>query len=41
MPLQVGVLQFPIAAANAVILLGTVLLMIVALMRAVDLRKEL
>jgi putative spermidine/putrescine transport system permease protein len=38
---QAGVLQFPIAAANAVILLGTVLLMIVALMRAVDLRKEL
>jgi putative spermidine/putrescine transport system permease protein len=38
---QAGVLQFPIAAANAVILLGTVLLMIVALMRAVDLRKQL
>ena len=38
---QAGVLQFPAAAANAVVLLGTVLLMIVALMRLVDLRKEL
>jgi putative spermidine/putrescine transport system permease protein len=38
---QAGVLQFPAAAANAVILLGTVLLMVVALMRLVDLRKEL
>jgi putative spermidine/putrescine transport system permease protein len=38
---QAGYLQFPAAAANAVILLGTVLLMIVALMRLVDLRKEL
>jgi putative spermidine/putrescine transport system permease protein len=38
---QAGVLQFPAAAANAVVLLGAVLLMIVALMRLVDLRKEL
>jgi putative spermidine/putrescine transport system permease protein len=38
---QAGYLQFPAAAANAVILLGTTLLMIVALMRLVDLRKEL
>ena len=38
---QAGVLQFPAAAANAVILLGFTLLMIVALMRLVDLRKEL
>lgn len=38
---QAGYLQFPAAAANAVILLATVLLMIVALMRTVDLRKEL
>lgn len=38
---QAGVLQFPAAAANAVVLLLTVLLMIWALMRLVDLRKEL
>lgn len=38
---QAGVLQFPAAAANAVVLLGVVLLMIAALMRLVDLRKEL
>jgi putative spermidine/putrescine transport system permease protein len=38
---QAGVLQFPAAAANAVVLLLTVLLMIVAMMRLVDLRKEL
>jgi putative spermidine/putrescine transport system permease protein len=38
---QAGYLQFPAAAANAVILLGFTLLMITALMRLVDLRKEL
>jgi putative spermidine/putrescine transport system permease protein len=38
---QAGVLQFPAAAANAVILLIVVLMMIWALMRLVDLRKEL
>jgi putative spermidine/putrescine transport system permease protein len=38
---QAGYLQFPAAAANAVILLLTVLLMIWALMRLVDLRREL
>jgi putative spermidine/putrescine transport system permease protein len=38
---QASVLQFPAAAANAVILLSVVLLMIWALMRLVDLRKEL
>jgi putative spermidine/putrescine transport system permease protein len=38
---QAGVLQFPAAAANAVILLLAVLMMIWALMRLVDLRKEL
>jgi putative spermidine/putrescine transport system permease protein len=38
---QAGYLQFPAAAANAVVLLATVLLMIVALTRLVDLRKEL
>jgi putative spermidine/putrescine transport system permease protein len=38
---QAGVLQFPAAAANAVILLIVVLMMIWSLMRLVDLRKEL
>ena len=38
---QAGYLQFPAAAANAVILLAVVLMMIMALMRLVDLRKEL
>lgn len=38
---QASYLQFPAAAANAVILLATVLLMIVALTRWVDLRREL
>jgi len=38
---QTSYLQFPIAAANAVILLAVVLLMIAALLRLVDLRKEL
>ncbi len=34
-------LQFPAAAANAVVLLAVVLMMIWALMRLVDLRREL
>ena len=38
---QTSYLQFPLAAANAVILLAAVLMMIVALMRLVNLRKEL
>lgn len=38
---QASYLQFPAAAANAVILLAVVLGMIAALMRLVDLRKEL
>jgi putative spermidine/putrescine transport system permease protein len=38
---QASYLQFPIAAANAVILLAVVLMMITALMRLVNLRKEL
>ncbi len=38
---QAGYLQFPAAAANAVILLAVVLLMIMAMTRLVDLRKEL
>ena len=38
---QAGYLQFPAAAANAVVLLAVVMLMIAALMRLVDLRREL
>ena len=38
---QAGYLQFPAAAANAVVLLGVVLLMITALLRLVNLRREL
>ncbi|MFT3818181.1 MAG: ABC transporter permease [Rubrivivax sp.] len=38
---QAGVLQFPAAAANAVVLLAAVLLMVAAMLRTVDLRKEL
>ncbi|MFT8244298.1 ABC transporter permease [Roseomonas sp. BN140053] len=38
---QMSYLQFPIAAANAVVLLAVVLLMIWALTRLVDIRREL
>jgi putative spermidine/putrescine transport system permease protein len=38
---QASYLQFPLAAANAVVLLAVVLLIIAALTRMVDLRKEL
>ncbi|HWK45441.1 MAG TPA: ABC transporter permease [Stellaceae bacterium] len=38
---EMSLLQYPTAAATAIILLITVLLMIAALMRAVDIRKEL
>ncbi|WP_298957675.1 ABC transporter permease [uncultured Methylobacterium sp.] len=38
---QMAYLQFPAAAANAVVLLGAVLLVIVALTRLIDLRREL
>ena len=38
---QASVLQFPAAAANAVVLLAVVLLMVAALTRLVDLRREL
>jgi len=38
---QTSYLQFPMAAANAVILLGVTLMMVFALTRVVDLRKEL
>ena len=38
---QMSSLQFPAAAANAVVLLGAVMLMILAMTRLIDLRKEL
>jgi len=38
---QTSYLQFPMAAANAVILLATTLMMVWALTRVVDLRREL
>ncbi len=39
--IELSYLQFPPAAANAIVLLGVVILMIIALMRIVDIRKEL
>lgn len=38
---ELSYLQFPPAAANAIVLLSIVILMIVALMRVVDIRREL
>jgi putative spermidine/putrescine transport system permease protein len=38
---QTSYLQFPLAAANAVILLATVLLIVWSLTRVVDIRREL
>lgn len=38
---QINALQFPIAAANAVVLLVIVLMIIWTLLRFVDIRKEL
>ncbi len=38
---EIGLLQYPAAAASAVILLATVLIMIAIMMRFVDIRKEL
>jgi putative spermidine/putrescine transport system permease protein len=38
---QTNFLQFPLAAANAVVLLATVLVLILGLTRLVDIRKEL
>ena len=34
-------LQYPAAAANAVVLLGVVLIMVALMLRIVDIRKEL
>ena len=38
---SIGLLQYPTAAAEAVVLLATVLLMVAAILRVVDIRKEL
>lgn len=38
---QISLLQYPAAAANAVVLLAIVLLMVAAMLRIVDIRKEL
>ena len=38
---QMSLLQYPAAAANAVVLLIIVLLMVAAILRVVDIRKEL
>jgi putative spermidine/putrescine transport system permease protein len=38
---QISLLQYPAAAANAIILLLIVLLMVGAMLRIVDIRKEL
>ena len=39
--MQMGSLQFPIAAANAVVLLAVVLMIIWRMLTALDIRKEL
>jgi len=38
---QISLLQYPAACANAVVLLAIVLMMIAAILRIVDIRKEL
>lgn len=38
---QIGLMQYPAAAANAVVLLAMVLLLVGAMLRAIDIRKEL
>lgn len=38
---QIGSLQYPLAAANAIILLAVTLLMVVSILRVLDIRKEL
>ena len=38
---EIGLLQYPAAAAHAVVLLATVLMMVWAILRVVDIRKEL
>ena len=38
---QIALLQYPAACANAVVLLAVVLLMVAAMLRVVDIRREL
>jgi putative spermidine/putrescine transport system permease protein len=38
---EISLLQYPAAAANAVVLLGVVLIMVALMLRIVDIRKEL
>ncbi|MEM9979923.1 MAG: ABC transporter permease, partial [Cyanobacteria bacterium P01_D01_bin.2] len=38
---QIGSLQYPLAAANAIVLLGVTLLLVISILRLVDIRKEL
>ena len=38
---QISLLQYPAAAANAVVLLGVVLILVAAILRVVDIRREL
>ena len=38
---QIGSLQYPLAAANAIILLAVTLLVVISILRLVDIRKEL
>ncbi len=38
---QIGSLQYPLAAANAVVLLGVTLLIVISILRVLDIRKEL
>ncbi len=38
---QIALLQYPAAAANAVVLLLIVLMLVAAILRVVDIRKEL
>jgi putative spermidine/putrescine transport system permease protein len=38
---QIGSLQYPLAAANAMVLLAVTMLIIVSILRVLDIRKEL
>jgi putative spermidine/putrescine transport system permease protein len=38
---QIGSLQYPLAAANAMILLAVTMLLVVSILRIIDIRKEL
>jgi putative spermidine/putrescine transport system permease protein len=38
---QIGSVQYPLAAANAIVLLGVTLLLVVSILRVVNIRKEL